>query len=48
MGRVQRVPAETGQWVHGESEVPGLHGAAPKGRGLHHSLHRSPRIWSHS
>lgn len=46
MGRVQRVPAEAGQWVHGESEVPRFHSAAFEGRCVHHSLHRGPRIWS--
>lgn len=48
MGRVQRISAEAGQWVYGKSEVPGIHSAAPKGRCVYHSVHRSPCLWSHS
>lgn len=48
MGRVPRIPAETGQWVDGKSKVSGVHSAADENLGIYHSVRSSPRLRSYS
>lgn len=48
MGRVPRVPAEAGQWVHGESEMFGFHSSVIESNGLHSRLRDGPWFRSHS
>lgn len=46
MGRVPGVPTEAGQWVHGDPEMSGLHGAVAEGGGVFSRFHRGPRLRS--
>lgn len=39
MGRLPGVPPETGQWLHGNAEMPGVHREAAEGAGLPGNLH---------
>lgn len=48
MGRVPGVPAEAGQWLYGESEMPGVHRTAIQGVGLHNRVRHGPGLRSHS
>lgn len=46
MGRVPGVPTEAGQWLDGDAEMSGLHGAVAEGVGVSSRLHRSPGLRS--
>lgn len=46
MGRVPGVPAEAGQWVDGDTEMSGLHGAVAEGAGVSSRLRRGPGLRS--
>lgn len=40
MGRVPGVPAQLGQWVHGEPGMPGIYSATAQGVGVPYYLRR--------
>lgn len=47
MGRVPGPAAEVGQWLHGVSSLPGVHGQDTQGGRLPCHLRHCPVLWRH-